>query len=139
MLVKEQEIVSIIRVRGKNGNLYAVESTSHYVPGKGSRPVKKYLGRINPDTGEIIPSTGKRGRPRKEQVMQQTQIETNNNEEAYEDVKLKLERSEEEVLKLTRELDETRARQKELAAMEKKRRRILISIRKLLDELENDS
>ena len=131
--------MSIIKIRGKNGNYYAVESTSHYVPGKGSRPVKKYLGRYDPNTGEIIPSSGKRGRPKKEQVMQQTQIESDSGEEAYEDVMLKLKRSEAEVLKLTRELDETRARQKELAAMEKKRKRILTSIRKLLDELENDS
>jgi hypothetical protein len=41
------------------------ESTSHYDPEtKQSRPVRKYLGREDPVTGELIPSSGKRGRKR---------------------------------------------------------------------------
>ena len=43
------------------GNAY--ESTSHYDPEtKQSRPVRKYLGREDPITGELIPSSRKRGR-----------------------------------------------------------------------------
>ena len=34
------------------------ESTSHYDPvTKQSRPIRKYLGRLDPETGELIPST----------------------------------------------------------------------------------
>ena len=128
--------MSIVKVRGKNGNYYAVESTSRYVPGKGSRPVKKYLGRYDEVTGEIIPSSGKRGRPRKEQNTQQAQADPIAGEEAYRDVKRKLERAESEVLKLTKELDEMRARQMELTVADRKRLRTLASIRRLLSELE---
>lgn len=43
--------------------LNAYESTSHYDPEtKQSRPVRKYLGREDPVTGELIPSSQKRGR-----------------------------------------------------------------------------
>ena len=40
-----------------------LESTSHYDPvTKQSRPIRKYLGVEDPETGEIIPSSGKPGR-----------------------------------------------------------------------------
>ena len=41
--------------KGTN-NLYAYESTSYWIPGVGPRTKKKYLGRYDPSTGEIIPS-----------------------------------------------------------------------------------
>ena len=47
----------------KTGVVSWYESTSHYDPEtKQSRPVRKYLGREDPVTGELIPSSGKRGR-----------------------------------------------------------------------------
>ena len=51
---------------GKTGRTYAYEVTSQtYDAEKGySVPKRKYLGRVDPDTNEIIPSKGKRGRPR---------------------------------------------------------------------------
>jgi hypothetical protein len=49
-----------------NCKTYAYEATSRYDPStKSSRPVRKYLGRVDPETGDIIPTVGKRGRPRK--------------------------------------------------------------------------
>jgi hypothetical protein len=64
MIRKEQNIMSIVRyVNKKTGVVSLYESTSHYDPEtKQSRPVRKYLGREDPVTGELIPSTGKRGR-----------------------------------------------------------------------------
>ena len=57
--------MSISKWRNQSGHLYAYEIISHYDPvAKQSRPKKVYLGRVN-DKGEIIPTTGKRGRPRK--------------------------------------------------------------------------
>ena len=41
--------------KGTN-NLYAYESTSYWVPGLGPRTKKKYLGRVDAKTGNIIPS-----------------------------------------------------------------------------------
>lgn len=56
--------MSIVRYKNKKtGAVSVYESTSHYDPKtKQSRPVRKYLGREDPVTGELIPSTGKRGR-----------------------------------------------------------------------------
>ncbi len=53
--------MSIVKCKGKNGRVYAYLSTSHYDPEKkSSRPTRKYLGRVDPETGEIIPTRGKR-------------------------------------------------------------------------------
>ena len=47
---------------------YVYESTSYWDPEKGqSRAVRKCIGKIDPATGEIVP-TGKRGRKKKEAV-----------------------------------------------------------------------
>jgi hypothetical protein len=56
--------MSIVRyVNKKTGTVALYESTSHYDPEtKQSRPKRKYLGTENPETGELIPSSGKRGR-----------------------------------------------------------------------------
>ena len=56
--------MSIVRyVNKKTGVVALYESTSHYDPEtKQSRPKRKYLGTEDPETGALIPSTGKRGR-----------------------------------------------------------------------------
>ncbi|MBQ9405871.1 MAG: hypothetical protein IJU37_03915 [Desulfovibrio sp.] len=47
----------------KSGRIYVFESTPHYDPvSKQQRPTKKYLGMLDPETGELIRSSGKRGR-----------------------------------------------------------------------------
>lgn len=38
---------------------------------KQSRPLRKYLGRVDPETGEIIQTKGKRGRPKKQTLATQ--------------------------------------------------------------------
>ena len=55
---------SIVKYKDpKMGITVVYESTSHYDPvTKKSRPTKKYIGTYNEETGEIIPSSGKRGR-----------------------------------------------------------------------------
>lgn len=56
--------MSIVRyVNKKTGRVALYESTSHYDPEtKQSRPIRKYLGTEDPETGELVPSSGKRGR-----------------------------------------------------------------------------
>ena len=51
--------MSIVRYTNKKtGVVTLYESTSHYDPEtKQSRPVRKYLGREDPITGELIPSS----------------------------------------------------------------------------------
>lgn len=47
----------------KTGKIRVYESTPHYDPAtKQSRPKRKYLGTLDPETGELIPSSGRRGR-----------------------------------------------------------------------------
>ena len=59
--------MSIVRyVNKKTGVVALYESTSYYDPEtKQSRPKRKYLGTEDPETGELIPSSGKRGRKKK--------------------------------------------------------------------------
>ena len=74
--------MSIVRYTNKKTGVVALyESTSHYDPEtKQSRPVRKYLGIEDPETGKLIPSSGKRGRkkadndgekPRKQKAAEQ--------------------------------------------------------------------
>ena len=52
------------------GRISVYESTSYYDPVlKQSRPKRKYLGTLDPETGELIPSSGKAGRPKKQPVV----------------------------------------------------------------------
>ena len=47
----------------KTGKTRVYESTPHYDPvTKQSRPKRKYLGTLDLETGELIPSSGRRGR-----------------------------------------------------------------------------
>ena len=56
--------MSLVRYTNKKTGVVTVyESTSHYDPEtKRSRPIRKYLGVEDPNTGKIIPSSGKPGR-----------------------------------------------------------------------------
>ena len=60
--------MSIVKYKNpKTGAVYAYELTKRWDPEtQRNEPVRTHLGRVNPDTGEIIPADGKRGRkPRK--------------------------------------------------------------------------
>ena len=56
--------MSIVRYTNKKTGIVSLyESTSYYDPEtKQSRPKRKYLGTEDPETGELIPSSGRRGR-----------------------------------------------------------------------------
>lgn len=60
--------MSIVRYTNKETGVVSLyESTSHYDPvTKQSRPKRKYLGIEDPETGELIPTSGKRGRKKKD-------------------------------------------------------------------------
>lgn len=56
--------MAIVKYTHKDGSQYAYSSLARWDPiRKQNRPIRKYLGKVNPTTGEIIPSSGKRGRP----------------------------------------------------------------------------
>ena len=53
----------------KTGIIYCYESTPKWVPEKGqARPTRTYLGRWDEETQSIIPTNGRRGRPKKQEV-----------------------------------------------------------------------
>lgn len=58
--------MSIVKFRNQSGVLYAYDYTSEIDPETGkSHQVRKYLGRVDEATGEIIKTTGRKGRPPK--------------------------------------------------------------------------
>lgn len=58
--------MAILKYANQSGVVYAYESISEWDPvKKQSRSKRKCLGRVDPETGEIIPTSGKKGRPPK--------------------------------------------------------------------------
>ena len=91
--------MSIVRyVNKKTGRVALYESTSHYDPEtKSSRPIRKYLGTEDPETGELIPSSGTRGRKpasetkpvKKEESEYRSLVESLRKENAEKDARIK--------------------------------------------------
>lgn len=64
MIGGDRIMPSIVKYTRKDGNTYAYSSIAQWDPvKKQSRPIRKYLGRVDPISGQVIPSSGKRGRP----------------------------------------------------------------------------
>ncbi len=116
--------MSITKWKNQSGNVYAYETTARYDPvTRQSRPIKKYLGRVDPETGEIIKTTGKRGRPPKEKP---AEPEAGSPEELFQSLKEtkqeltlaqnRITRLESEILQLRGELAESMKREKKTAA-----------------------
>jgi len=114
--------MSIVRyVNKKTGTVSIYESTSHYDPEtKQSRPKRKYLGTEDPETGELIPSSGKRGR--KKETGDASLQKQGKQEEKY---KVKYER-------LLEECGEKDARVREL---EHENKRLRFALAKLRDSI----
>ena len=100
---------SIVRIKDKkSGSIRVYESISHYDPvTQKSRPTKKYLGIEDPETGELIPSCGRRGR-RKNSVSEETALEKTTRPEKdyrplYEKLKLQCHSQEETIRELRQE------------------------------------
>ena len=69
--------MSLVRYTNKKTGVVALyESTSYYDPvTKQSRPKRKYLGTEDPVTGELIPSTKKKGRRKSDEDTNATKKE----------------------------------------------------------------
>ncbi len=100
---------SIVRIKDKkSGSIRVYESISHYDPvTQKSRPTKKYLGIEDPETGELIPSSGRKGR-RKKGVSGETAPETatkpgKDYRPLYEKLKLQCRSQEESIRELRQE------------------------------------
>ncbi len=86
--------MTIVKYTNKEtGAVSWYESTSHYDPEtKQSRPIRKYLGREDPITGELIPSSGKRGRKKRDGVSSDDNPGSAHNNGAVKDLKLRYEK-----------------------------------------------
>ncbi len=79
--------MSIVKYKNQSGVTYAYESIAIWDPEKKqSRPKRVYLGRIDEKTGEIISSSGKRGRPAKEKNEAEKQEDGTDYKALYNDV-----------------------------------------------------
>ena len=102
--------MSIVRYTNKKTGIVTLyESTSHYDPvTKQSRPIRKYLGIEDPETGKLIPSTGKRGRKAGESKA------SSKEKKAGPDYQLLYEQQKKECIEKDREIRELRNRNKVL-------------------------
>lgn len=108
--------MAIIRQYHKDTDTtYVYESESYWVPELGqSRSKRRCLGKIDPETGEIVPC-GKRG-PKKQKP------ETSPaDRQAYQKLQVQYEQSRQEVTRLRMNLSE---KEKELAEMGKQNRKL---------------
>ena len=117
--------MSIVRYTNKKtGAVMLYESTSYYDPEtKQSRPKRKYLGIEDPETGELIPSSGKRGRKKQEAGSSPSSMEKRDQKykEKYE--------------KLLKECEEKDSRIAHLEHENKRLNRCLINLRDTITDM----
>lgn len=110
--------MTIVKYKNQSGQIYAYEQTSYWDPEKQqSRPKRKYLGRVDPETGEIISTENKRGRPPKATDPGDPQM-TEYYKKQYETVLEKLDKAQ-------KELEEVKASKDELVIENKKYRKLI--------------
>ena len=99
--------MAIVKYKNQSGVTYAYEQTSVYDhEKKQSRPVRKYLGRVDPETGEIVSTKGKRGRPPKQANSTESNgIPTQDYKTLYEQKCKELEISQKELSQTIKEKD----------------------------------
>ena len=123
--------MSIVKYKNQSGVTYAYEQTSYYDPDrKQSRPVRKYLGRVDPETGEIIPTAGKRGRPPKTAGENEPDIQEP-------DFKMLFEKKCHEVEGLQKELEKTKEKNEQLSLQVKELKRVILAAKAQLSSVKS--
>ena len=116
----------IVKYKNQSGVEYAYEQTSFYdAEHNQSRPVRKYLGHVDPETGEIIKTTGKRGRPPKDPQAKKSGKESADTR----DYKALYEQKCREADMLQQELIKTRAENDRLTTQAGKLKQVITAIR----------
>ena len=111
--------MAIIKHKTKSGVIYCYESTPKWDPvHKQARPEKTYLGRWDEETQSIIPTTGKRGRKKKEDsdAAINQEMEANPDAVTIRVLTEKLEQVQEELKKAKEEITLLSKRNQEYAA-----------------------
>lgn len=105
--------MAIVKYKNQSGITYAYESVSEWDPvKKQSRPKRKYLGRVDPETGEIIPTDGKRGRPKKNPDA--ATAEEKDYKKMYQACSAALQASENQIRKLDAQIEQLSRKNQEL-------------------------
>ena len=113
----------IVKYKNQSGVTYAYEQTSSYdSERKQSRPVRKYLGRVDPETGEIIPTTGKRGRPPKKTAESKLENQEPDYKALFEKKCLEAER-------LQKELAKVKETNEQLSLQARELKQVIVAIR----------
>lgn len=97
---------SIVYQVGKNGAKYAFESISYWDKDKKQpRSKRKYLGKVDPETGNIIPSRGRSKNPEDPESLSPDTLSFLHNE---------IQEKDKRIAELRRELDELSAKHEKL-------------------------
>ena len=118
--------MAIIKHKTASGITYCYDSTPKWDPvKKQARPQKKYLGRWDEETQTIIPTTGKRGRKRKE----------GNGAPSADTQDMLLRECQEKLLQTQNELKEAKEQVSALSQKNKEYAEIIERIRKELEKI----
>ena len=121
----------IVKYKNQSGIIYAYDQTSSYdATKKQSRPVRKYLGRVDPETGEIIKTTEKRGRPPKKAGGQGQETEEVDYRKLYEEKC-------QEVNSLLKELSKTKEENDRLSSQARELKQVITAVRTQVSSLKN--
>ena len=121
----------IVKYKNQSGVTYAYEQTSSYdSERKQSRPVRKYLGRVDPETGEIIPTTGKRGRPSRKSAESRPEGQEPDYKTLFEEKCLELER-------LQKELVNTKETNDQLSLQVRELKQVIVAVRDKIASIKN--
>lgn len=117
--------MAIIKQYHKDTNTtYVYESISYWDAEKGqSRSKRKVIGKIDPETGDIIP-TGKKGPSKKNTPAEETYEVVANYEKTIQELNLTIVRQKEEISKLTRKNEQL---QNTLTRLETNLRKCIVS------------
>ena len=120
--------MAILKYPNQSGVVYAYESISEWDPvKKQSRSKRKCLGRVDPETGEIIPNSKGRGRPPKD-------VESDHSCGRSAD-KDKLSAAEKKLKQLTEAYEKIQEQNKSLLEENKNLRALLFKIKKVLADI----
>lgn len=120
--------MAILKYPNQSGVVYAYESISEWDPvKKQSRSKRKSLGRVDPETGEIIPTSKGRGRPPKN-------VEGNHSYRRSAD-KDKLSATEKKLKQLTEAYEKVQEHNKSLLEENKNLKALLFKIKKELSDI----
>ncbi len=123
--------MSIVKYKNQSGVTYAYEQTSSYdSERKQSRPVRKYLGRVDPETGEIIPTTGKRGRPPGKAAEGRPESQVPDYKALFEEKCLEAER-------LQKELATARKTNDQLSLQVRELKQVIVEVRERISSIKN--